>query len=259
MLACSLLTFSSPKYPSPLLPWTFPSVCIFLSLYPPLSPALCLVDLTTKCHGRWLGSLKGTRRHWWSGQATLPLTVRRNVWVFGALPNSVSVLDIHASPDRAADWATIRSRDFRMQAPPLTLGSSCCQNVSHIKGQAMTLCNILWVWALISVSHTVWLCMTLLRWGKSLRGTWSQILNCPLSHDSVMPGKRTTTGVKNRVTGNTVCDYLSLHVPTSTVCVHTQPTVARSSSHFRGIFWRLPDFFSQQTLSYFPLLTPQVW
>lgn len=228
----TLLTFSSPKYPSPLLPWTFPPVCIFLSLYPLLSPALCLIDLTTKCHGRWLGSLEGTWRHWWSGQATLPLTVRRSVfWVFGALPDSVSVLDIHASPHRATDWATIRSRDFRMQAPPLTLGSSRCQNESHIKDQTMTLCNILWVWALISVSHTVWLCMTLSRWGKSLGGTRSQILNCPLSHDSVMPGNRATTGVKKRVTGNTVSDYLSVHVPTSTVRTHAQPTVARGSSY----------------------------
>lgn len=45
--------FSFPKYPSPLLlpppPETFPSVCIFLSLHPPLSPALRLIDSTTKC------------------------------------------------------------------------------------------------------------------------------------------------------------------------------------------------------------------
>lgn len=41
--------FSFPKYPSPLLPRTFPSVCIFLSLHPPFSPALRLIDSTTKC------------------------------------------------------------------------------------------------------------------------------------------------------------------------------------------------------------------
>lgn len=127
-------------------------------------------------------------------------------WAFGALPESVSMLDRRVSSHRATDWATIRSRDFRMQGPhptppPPTLGCSLCQNVSHIKDKTMTLCNILWIWALISGSHTAWLCMTLSRWGKSLRGTRSQIVPWvyyPLSRDSVMPGKRAITGVKKK-------------------------------------------------------------
>lgn len=122
-------------------------------------------------------------------------------WAFGALPESVSMLDIRVSSHRATDWATIRSRDSS------TLGCSLCQNVSHIKDKTMTLCNILWIWALISGLHTAWLCMTLSRWGKSLRGTRSQIVPWvyyPLSRDSVMPGKRAITGVKKRATGNTV-------------------------------------------------------
>lgn len=118
------------------------------------------------------------------------------------------------------------------QPPPSTLGCSLCQNVSHIKDKTMTLCNILWIWALISGSHTAWLCMTLSRWGKSLRGTRSQIVPWvyyPLSRDLVMPGKRAITGVKKKSARKySICDYLSVHVPTSIVCVHVQLAVACS-------------------------------
>lgn len=49
------------------------------------------------------------------------------------------------SSHTATDQPTIRSRDFRIhsQASTPTLGCSLCQNVSHIKGKTMTLCNIL--------------------------------------------------------------------------------------------------------------------
>lgn len=109
--------FSLPKYPSPLLPWTFPSVCIFRSLHLPLSPALCLTDSTTKCRGRWLGFLKGTLvvepRH--------PTSFYTSQCLLGASrtsPESMSTLDMHASFHRATDKTTIRSRVLRVQAPP---------------------------------------------------------------------------------------------------------------------------------------------
>lgn len=92
-----------------ILPWTFPSLCIFLSFHPPLSlsPSLPLqlsASLTQpqSVYGRWLGSLKGTGRHWswafkWLVPATPPLSLSLCLpRLLEVCPKTVSIFDRHA-------------------------------------------------------------------------------------------------------------------------------------------------------------------
>lgn len=110
--------FSFPKYPSPLLPRTFPSVCIFLSLHPPFSPALRLIDSTTKCLWQMTrisernGETLELELEHLSGRIEPPHHLFLCVDVSSREGFSVSIFDIRASSHTATDRPTIRSRDF---------------------------------------------------------------------------------------------------------------------------------------------------